>query len=355
MATVEEVAALALSAIDASADAPVGIEQCGRWVANRYAEIVGKTRFRHRRRLGTIVIPNAVNTGTATVVSGATTVQLDATAMAAVATAGGVGVIANGNWYIRLGIIPGAGVWFQVTNYNSGTGVLTIATPYTGEDWSGTGFVLLPRFHTLAADARWIGKMVYPAMRRSLMLRAFLDFDRLAPDRILDDAGPWFYAEASNTIAQSSPAVVAGGIKRVELYPYKQTETTIYYTYWSLPILATDPVALLATELPQEIDPHVLREGALIDLYRYRMSIALNKGKVDEAGFWRNEMRAQMTSWEVQIADAARTDRGLDDVSFIMHTLGLGSGNWGAGGETVYDGWSQWVQYGWPNLSGGSS
>lgn len=353
MATVEEVAALALSAIDASADTPIGIEQCGRWVANRYAEIVGKTRFRHRRRLGVITIPDAVNTGTATVTAGATTLTLDATAQAAVTAAGGQNVIANGNWFIRLGTVPGSGVWYRVTAYVAPT--LTIANPYTGDTVTDTAFVLLPRFHTLEADARWLGKFVYPALRRPLQMRAFVDFDRLAPDRILDEAGPWFVAEAANTVAQTSPVAVTGGIKRVELYPYKQVETTIYYTYWSLPILTTDPVALLAVELPQEIDPHVLREGVLIDLYRYRMSQALNKGATEAAGFWRNEMRAQMTSWEKQIEDAARTDRGMDDVSFILHACGLGAGRYGATGDTVYDGWSQWVQYGWPNLSGGSS
>jgi hypothetical protein len=315
MATVEEVAGLALSAVDVSADKPIGLPQVGRWVVERYREIAAKSRFRHLRQIGSITIPNAVQTGAATVAVGATAVTLDATAQAAVTAVGGAAALGTKDWYIRFS----TSTWYPVASYLSPT--LTLSNAYTEDAVTAGGFLLLKRFHRLDVTARWMGKFVYPRRRRPLELRALHDLDSSSPERQLTADGPWYVSEATRVPADTTDLGTAGA-KRVELYPYNRTNETVYYTFWAIP-------ASLALEdtIPQEIDPYVLREGVLIDVYRYRASQAANAGSVEIAGYWRNEARAQYTSWQVQMQDAARADRGQDDVSFILHTLGLGGGD----------------------------
>lgn len=318
MATVEEVAALALSAVDVSAERPIGLPQVGVWVVQRYREIVSKARFRQLRQIGSLTLPVAVLTGTCSVVAGSTTVALDAMATAAITAAGlGTSTLGTLDWYIRFA--GQTATWYPITSYTSPN--LTLSNAFTGAaDVTDGTFILLKRFHRLDVSARWMGKFVFPRRRRALELRSLHMLDYAAPERQLTADGPWYVSEATNVPAGTTDLGTAGA-KRVELYPYSVTAETLYYTFWAIP----DALALTDT-IPQEIDPYVLREGVLIDIYRYRASQSANGGDVNGAGYWRNEARAQATSFKEQIQDAARTDRGQDDISFIYHTLGLGGG-----------------------------
>lgn len=315
MATVEDVATLALSAVDVSAERPIGTPVVALWVMQRYRELTNRTRFRHLRRVGVLNIPAAINTGTVTATLGSTAVTADAAAQAAITAAGGASAITDR--FIRL---SSNAVWYEIESYSAPT--ITLATPFTQDDITDSGFLILPRFQVLNSAARWLGTFVFPRRRRVLGMRSYMDYDRTAPERMLTSDGPWFVAEATNQPADTLNLGTAGA-KRVELYPYSLTEETVYYVFWAIP----DALALTDT-LPQEIDPYVLREGVLIDIFRYRASQAANAGRIEEAGYWRNESRAQSTSWEDQIREAAKADRGMDDVSFILHTSGLGT-TWG--------------------------
>lgn len=338
MATVEDVASLAISAVAADATAPLGIEQVGGWVAERYKELMSKFRSRQRRKLGSVTIPAAIEAGEVTCTLNSTSIVCDADAAAAIIAAGSSGAMGTKDWYIRI-----AQVWYPVTAFD-GVDTLTIGNVFTDPDVTVIGYLLLKRFHALDVSARWIGQFVYPKRHRPLQMRALVDIDRIAPDRILTTQGPWAVAEATNVPSDTTDLGTAGA-KRVEMYPYCRTEETVYYTYWTLPILTTNPVELLTEQLPHEIDPYVLREGVLIDIYRYRMSQAIKSGSADMAGFWRNEMRAQMTSWQTQIADAARADLGYTDVGFIYHALGLSTGAW-AWDNDIKTGYEEWLVYG---------
>jgi hypothetical protein len=298
MATVEDVASLAISAVDVSAERPLGILQVAKWVDQRYRELAGRVRFRQLRKVGAIDIPAAILTGTVTATEGSATLVADGDAQTAI---GATNIVGR---HIRM-----HAVWYEITAYAAPN--ITIATPYAELAGAGLGFLLLPRFHTLDASARWLGKFVFPRRRRTLEMRAAEALDRTAPERLLASYGPLYVAEAPNATS---------GAKRVELYPYTKTEETIYYTYWAIPT-----TLVLDTVIPQEVDPYVLREGVLIDVYRYRASQEANAGKADLAAYWRNEQRAQTTSWESQIMQATRADRGQDDVGFIYHILGLGT------------------------------
>jgi len=312
MATVEDVATLALAAVDVSADRPIGIELAARWVNARYAELVGRTRMRQSRQLGTITLPAAITDGTVDVTEGSTTIVADATAQASITAAGGNAAIADR--HIR---VTGSAVWYQIASYAAPN--ITLDNPFTQTTATGLGFTLLPRYHVLDVTARWIGKFVFPRRRRPLTMLSAHMLDYSAPERQLTADGPWWVAEATDQPSDTLNLGTAGA-KRVELYPYSMTLETIYYTFWRRP-----PTFALTDELPLEIDTYALREGVLIDVYRYRMSQEYNAGRAEVGGHWRNESRAQETSWEKFVMMAARADRGQDDVSFILHTCGLGS------------------------------
>lgn len=313
MATVEEVAGLALSAVDVNAERPIGLPQVGKWVVERYRELVAKSRFRHLRRLGSLRLPAAISDGTVTVTNNSATVVLDADAQAAVTAAGlGASTLGTGDWFVRFS----SSIWYPVSTYAAPN--LTLGNVYTEETTVGNGWLLLKHLHPLAADARWLGKFVYPRRRRALEMRSLHMLDYSAPERQLTAAGPWYVAEATNVPSTTTDLGTAGR-KRVELYPYSTVDDSVYYTYWALPSELG-----LTDSLPAEIDPYVLREGVLIDVYRYRASQMANAGNIEAAGYWRNESRAQATSWKDQLMDATKADRGQDDVSFILHATGLG-------------------------------
>ena len=85
-------------------------------------------------------------------------------------------------------------------------------------------------------------------------------------------------------------------MRRIELYPYSSITELLYYVFYRAP-----DTLRLQDQVPPNIDNHVLKEGALIDAYRYEAGKAAKKGDVNIAGFWRNESRAQETSWEKTI------------------------------------------------------
>jgi len=155
---------------------------------------------------------------------------------------------------------------------------------------------------------KWLGRFVFPRRRIEVQNRSLNMLDWGAPDRVLASGGPWYWAENGRD---------ENGAVQIELYPGSSQREVLYYTYWESPQELT-----LLDELPKPIELYVLREGALIDLYRYRASQEANAGRHDVAGYWRNESRAQSTSWEREIMDAIRSDRSVDDVSFIYQFLG---------------------------------
>ena len=103
----------------------------------------------------------------------------------------------------------------------------------------------------------------------------------------------------------------------VEIYPYPKESEIFHYVYWSLP----STLAITDT-IPPQIDGYVLKEGVLVDAYRYKMAEAADKGDATTAQFWRNEMHAQRTVWNNVINDAIRADQGADDVTLILDTMG---------------------------------
>ena len=107
------------------------------------------------------------------------------------------------------------------------------------------------------------------------------------------------------------------GRKRVEFYPYSTTSESYAYVYWRSVGQLT-----YSDFLPPSVPAYILIEGALIDLFRYKMSQAMNANNGESAAFWRNEMRTQETKWKDHLVEAIGADRGEDDTSFILKHLG---------------------------------
>jgi hypothetical protein len=98
-----------------------------------------------------------------------------------------------------------------------------------------------------------------------------------------------------------------------EIYPPPETSELIHYIYWNLPTALTP-----TSTIPPVIDPYTLKEGVLIDLYRYEKAAARRSLQIEAANSWSNDEARQRTIWKKVIKDAIRTSRGSDDISFIL-------------------------------------
>lgn len=293
MATVEQVAREVLAAIDTQAGHLLAVQ----WVSERYRRLCSRSRFRHLRRLGEVVLPAVVTTGTVTTTNGSRTVTGDATAQAA--------------WSNALvdRMFRASVAWYRIASYEGTT--LTLASPFSETAVTAGAYTIAPRMVRLADDARWISDDMVHLRSRQLIRgipRAELDFQ--VPDRYnASDAGPVVWAGTESA---------ADGTLQVEFYPVPTQDELIAYVYWAQP-----PMLRFDETIPPQVPDHVLREGALIDAMRYEAAKAMRMGALEQATYWRNEYQAQSTRWERDILDAIRADRDVDDVTFILQSRGL--------------------------------
>lgn len=291
MATVESIANDAIA--DVQGD--VSLLLAARWVNRRYREMVSKVRFRHLRRVGSFTIPAAIEAGTVSVSVGGIEVTGNATARAAWSNA----LVGR---YFR-----GKVAWYEIVGVTS-TPSLILASAYSEDALSSSGYTVVARHVLLNPKVRWLGSIVFMRRRHPLKEMSLDELTILHPDRRLLSYGPTVYAEVGmETNSEGQRA------RMIEVYPYSEQAEAFHYVYWEEP-----PVMGLREEIPRVIDDFTLIEGTLVDVMRYQGAQAAHEGKSDEAAYWRNEYRAQETKWKQYIKDAARTDRGGDDLSFIL-------------------------------------
>jgi hypothetical protein len=297
MATTEELARNVL----ASVDSDVGFLNCIKWIDSRYKQLVGRVKFNHLRKVGELVIPASISDGTIAVTSGSTSVTLTSTGDTF--TTGN----ASAYWYIHIG-----SEWYHVASIDSST-TLTLTNAFTRQT-TGTAaatetYHLVQRYHPVAGDARWLGTFMFTRLRTKLDGPITMDkLDRQAPGRSLITGIPAIVAHAG---------VDSTGDLLVEVYPYCTAKEILHYVYWDMPTTLDT-----TTTIPTQIDPYVLKEGVLIDLYRYLKGRALNANKIEAAAVYRNDEHAQRTVWERIIQEAVRTDRGVDDTTMILEYFG---------------------------------
>lgn len=302
--------------VTAALDTDAGYVLAAQWIDSRYRQLCSRARLRHLRKVGEVVIPAAITTGAVACVRGTTRVYGDADAVEAWLGAGDLE-----GWSVRL-----RSAWYEVSSL--GSNYLELAVAYAeadlgdiegfglvpfgdGDEGFGGGvvesggYVLVRRYVPLALDARWLGTFVHARLRREVHPVSHAELDIAVGERLeVHSAGPRVFAEVGTN---------AAGARLVEFYPYCRSAEHVRYVYWSIP-----PRLGLFDEIPAQIDPYVLKEGALIDLYRYESARAARSGAIDVAALMRNEMRAQATAWERNILEAIGTDRGSDDVSFVL-------------------------------------
>lgn len=113
--------------------------------------------------------------------------------------------------------------------------------------------------------------------------------------------------------------------KLIEVYPVSGIAETYHYSYWAIPAQLA-----LTDSLPPEIDAYVLREGVLVDVYRYKCEQMLAAGKIQESEIYTNKQSRQATVWEACIQQAIVADQAFhNEVSVQLDSYSRG----GSGGD----------------------
>lgn len=315
MATVDEVVRDALAAINTDAGAVAG----AKWLDNRYKELVSRVKFRHLRQVGELSLPAKITTGTVSATRGSTSVTGVATTFETE-----VGSGTQDDYFFQTN-----SAWYRIDSITDETN-LVLDSAFAEDDVSTGSYKIVKRYHSLASNARWMGDFYHTRLRQLLGSVSLAELDIIAPGRALAGNIPYRVAQVG---------VDSDGVPQVEIYPPPNESELINYIYWSLPT-----ALLLASTIPPVIDAHVLKEGVLIDLYRYEKASELRKGNVEAAGVWRNEEKTQITYWNRFIKDAIRTSRGADDISLILemwHGAPSRRFDQRTAHEYVYDNWSR--------------
>ncbi len=319
MATVEEIVRDLLGSVASDA----GYLEAVKWVDSRYKQLMSKTRYKLQRKMGELEVAANYSTGTATVSRGSTSVVGVGTAWQT-----NIGSGAQTDWYIRI-----KSAWYLISSVG-GELAITLATNFSEGDATTASYTAVKRFHALNSTARWLGEFFLTRLRMRLGEPVPLEqLDAEYPGRILSSSYPLIVAQAPRS---------SDGYLRVELYPYAKNSEIVHYVYWDLPSTLT-----ITTTIPQEIDPYVLKEGALIDMYRFLKAKAYNANQIDKGNSWRNDEMVQQTIWKKVIQEAARTDQAVDDATFILNTMvgsGARAGDIKNARDYVYNEWS-WPDY----------
>lgn len=296
MPTLESIAAQTVASVGGGLSYPLVAE----WVRARYQQLATRVKLKHLRQLGQVNIPAAITTGTATVARGSDTVTLSSFDPSLLGTN-------STGWFFRAGV-----VWYEVVSYSftlAGTTFLRLKAPYAEAAVTAGAYVLVSRYTKLDPAAAWIGRSwVHARHRRPLSITTMDKLNTMASYRpLVGSGGPQWVAEGPEL----------DGVKTVEIYPYSATAEALFYVYWK-----DVPALTLTEELSSRVKPYILKEGALIDCYRYKMTQAADKMQIEAAAFYRNEMRTQETKWERYLMEAIQADQGEDDGQFILTTLG---------------------------------
>lgn len=277
---------------------------CVKWIDNRYKELVSRVRFNHLRKIGELRTEAVVDTGTITATRGSTAVTGVTTTWAT--APGAFATTTNPYWAFRASV-----AWYEVDVVTDDTNLILLTEFSEATQAAGSSYKLVKRYHPLADNARWLGQFVHPRLGIPLGEPISLDeLDDIDARRTLSGSQPSYVATVGTTTSTNTDGQ---DILMVEIYPYPDEAELIKYVYWDLPGTIS-----ITTTIPAQIDGYILKEGAYIDYCRWMMAKREKEGKFEATTFWRNEMHAARTKWEYIINQATRTDRAVDDTSFIL-------------------------------------
>jgi hypothetical protein len=304
---VDDVARSTLSAVGSNAGQLLAIK----WTSDRYRQLSNRGNLRALRRVAQITIPasiesggtdGAVDGGLATFTRDSDIVTGNATAVATWSSLGqdivGRYIRYRRVWYKVVNVEPvGADVQLRLEN--------TVAEP----DSTDTAYKLVQRHTKMPDDARRFGRFVQQRLWRPLSLVSLSELDLMYPERLfVVGTGPELCAEIG---------IGEDGRRLMEFYPYPHRAEAILFTYY-----IKSPDLVPGMQMPDEADVEAVKQGVLIDVYRFEMAKALRDNKVEVAAVWRNELRAQEKTWEDRLQELMRVDRSNDDINTLLHTQG---------------------------------
>jgi len=319
MATIEDVARLAVAAVDLN----VSFLFVCDFVKQRYTELVSRTKLKQLRTEINVFVPAPYTTGTLAVTQGSAT---------AVGTGTAFGPQHVG-WQVRVQYN-----WYTVVEVSGQT--LTLEAPYADDTNAAGGFILLQRFIPLDPSVRWVSGIRHPRRFRSLLQRSLEWIDVRFARRLMVGPFPRYWCEAARNVGLSALAANRG--KLLQIYPPSNIPETYVVLAWVVPEDLGPK-----SELPPEVDSYILREGAIVDIYRMKANEAAAAVPPNRelAELYSNLEARQRTIWENHIARAIAADRGSDDGEIeTYHADGedyLDDGDIVTARDLIYSQWSR--------------
>jgi hypothetical protein len=263
------------------------------WVNERYQEYVRRCKPRHLMKVGELNLAAYITGGSITATRGSNIITGDATAQALWNST------LNG-WYLRTRT-----AWYEIAYFNSSNSSLILKSDFGEDDVSSGTYYIVKRFYALPDDVKTIGKL--------LNSRQMIQMENIHRDEL--DAIASFRPMIGGTLRFwcDQGADEETGTRRIEIYPPPQEVEMLIYTYWQDP-----PRLELDALLPRFLDPYVLKEGALVNAFRYKAAKAADAGKPDIAQFYANWHERQETKWTAKMRSMAIAERGADDQSIIL-------------------------------------
>ena len=289
--TVEELARYSREIAASTASIPL-ITQ---WINVRIGEVAGTRRLRQYRRARELILPADIREGTVT-----------ATRDSAIITGTGTtwdGTLEDGTYYLRV-----RSSWYRILDVDSATSLI-LESPFSENSISDSSYRIVRRFHPLPDDTQMMDNFVF--------VRTSLPLDHVSSDE-LDKNFParWHATGGIPTYVAEVEPHFATGARQIEVYPYSNTSEIIAYLTWIKP-----PALAWTQPLPNFVQPYALHEGLLVDLYRHNAAKAAQAGNIETAAYWRNESRAQATTWERKKREALVQERGINDSQFMVRFL----------------------------------
>jgi hypothetical protein len=320
--------------IIAATASDAGVQLALNWLNQRYIELVARARMRQNRRYGTLYAPQPITLPTVAITTGTTAVTFSSIPKDPVT---GNNVSVQG-WHLRVNV-----TWYFVTAHTSGSTSATIESKFSDATATASAITLVQRFIPVPdANTRWISSVVHPRRRKRLRYKTGEQMNTAYPARTVVGAFPWCWTEAPRFVDTLDISTVLGstGQKFIEVYPPSNIAETYGFVYWNVP-----PSFVITDSLPPEIDEWVLREGVLVDVYRYKSEQWAAKGNPEMAGFYTNKEMKQRVVWENAIQQAQVTDALFHPLVPIEIDMFTDSGEYGGDITNAHDFiWSQWVQ-----------